>query len=59
MKRRKFIKNSAGAAAAFTIVPSFVLGKNHLIRPFYLLILLNLNQFETVKLILLVNEYFF
>lgn len=29
MKRRKFIKNSAGAAAAFTIVPSFVLGKNH------------------------------
>ena len=29
MKRRKFLKNAAASAAAFTIVPSFVLGKNH------------------------------
>lgn len=29
MKRRKFIKQTAGASAAFTIVPSFVLGGNH------------------------------
>ena len=29
MQRRKFIKNAAAAAAAFSIVPSFVLGKNH------------------------------
>ncbi|MFP2997895.1 Gfo/Idh/MocA family oxidoreductase [Spongiivirga sp. MCCC 1A20706] len=29
MKRRTFIKNSAAASAAFTIVPSFVLGKEH------------------------------
>ncbi|MAO07613.1 MAG: dehydrogenase [Alteromonas sp.] len=30
MKRRSFIKKSAAASAAFTIVPSFVLGKNHI-----------------------------
>jgi hypothetical protein len=30
MKRRKFIKQTAGASAAFTIVPSFVLGGNHI-----------------------------
>ncbi len=30
MKRREFIKNTATATAAFTIVPSFVLGKNHI-----------------------------
>ena len=30
MQRRKFIKNAAAATAAFSIVPSFVLGKNHL-----------------------------
>jgi len=29
MKRRSFIKKSAAAGAAFTIVPSFVLGGNH------------------------------
>ncbi len=29
MKRRQFIKKSAAASAAFTIVPSFVLGGNH------------------------------
>lgn len=29
MKRRSFIKKSAAAGAAFTIVPSFVLGKTH------------------------------
>ncbi len=29
MKRRSFIKKSAAASAAFTIVPSFVLGKHH------------------------------
>jgi predicted dehydrogenase len=29
MQRRKFIKKSAAASAAFTIVPSFVMGKNH------------------------------
>lgn len=29
MKRRSFIKNTAAAGAAFTIVPSFVLGKKH------------------------------
>lgn len=29
MKRRSFIKKSAAAGAAFTIVPSFVLGRNH------------------------------
>ncbi|MEM7187517.1 MAG: Gfo/Idh/MocA family oxidoreductase, partial [Bacteroidota bacterium] len=29
MKRRSFIKKSAAATAAFTIVPSFVLGGNH------------------------------
>ena len=29
MQRRKFIKNAAAATAAFSIVPSFVLGKNH------------------------------
>ena len=29
MKRRKFLKKSAAAGAAFTIVPSFVLGKSH------------------------------
>lgn len=33
MKRRKFIKQSAGAAAAFTIVPRFVLGGNGFIPP--------------------------
>ncbi len=30
MKRRSFIKKSAAAGAAFTIVPSFVLGGNHI-----------------------------
>ncbi|GAB5401499.1 MAG: Gfo/Idh/MocA family oxidoreductase [Aureisphaera sp.] len=30
MKRRSFIKKSAAASAAFTIVPSFVLGKTHI-----------------------------
>ncbi|NND64168.1 MAG: Gfo/Idh/MocA family oxidoreductase [Flavobacteriaceae bacterium] len=30
MKRRSFIKKSAAASAAFTIVPSFVLGKQHI-----------------------------
>lgn len=30
MKRRSFIQKSAAASAAFTIVPSFVLGKNHI-----------------------------
>lgn len=30
MKRRSFIKKSAAASAAFTIVPSFVLGGNHI-----------------------------
>jgi len=29
MQRRKFIKNTAAASAVFSIVPSFVLGKNH------------------------------
>ncbi len=29
MQRRKFLKNAASASAAFTIVPSFVLGKTH------------------------------
>ncbi|MDC8005002.1 Gfo/Idh/MocA family oxidoreductase [Aureisphaera galaxeae] len=29
MKRRSFLKKSAAAGAAFTIVPSFVLGKTH------------------------------
>ena len=29
MKRRSFIQKSAAASAAFTIVPSFVLGKSH------------------------------
>ncbi len=29
MQRRKFIKKSAAASAAFTIVPSFVMGKQH------------------------------
>ncbi|ADY29427.1 MULTISPECIES: Gfo/Idh/MocA family protein [Cellulophaga] len=29
MERRKFIKNVAASSAAFSIVPSFVLGKNH------------------------------
>ena len=29
MERRKFIKNATAASAAFSIVPSFVLGKNH------------------------------
>lgn len=29
MKRRSFIKKSAAASAAFTIVPSFVLGGSH------------------------------
>ncbi len=29
MQRRKFIKKSAAASAAFSIVPSFVMGKNH------------------------------
>lgn len=29
MKRRTFLKNTAAGSAAFTIVPSFVLGKNH------------------------------
>lgn len=30
MKRRTFIQKSAAASAAFTIVPSFVLGKTHI-----------------------------
>ena len=30
MQRRKFIKNAAATTAAFSIVPSFVLGKNHI-----------------------------
>ncbi len=30
MKRRSFIKNTAAAATTFSIVPSFVLGKNHI-----------------------------
>ena len=30
MKRRSFLKKSAAASAAFTIVPSFVLGGNHI-----------------------------
>lgn len=30
MKRRSFIKKTAAAGAAFTIVPSFVLGKHHI-----------------------------
>ncbi len=30
MKRRSFIKNSVAAATTFSIVPSFVLGKNHI-----------------------------
>ena len=30
MDRRKFIKNTAASSAAFTIVPSFVLGKTHI-----------------------------
>lgn len=30
MKRRKFLKNTAAATAAFTIVPSYVLGKHHI-----------------------------
>ena len=29
MQRRKFLKNASAASAAFTIVPSYVLGKNH------------------------------
>ena len=29
MQRRKFLKNTAAASAAFSIVPSFVLGKTH------------------------------
>ena len=29
MQRRKFLKNTAATSAAFTIVPSFVLGKQH------------------------------
>ncbi len=29
MQRRKFLKNTVTTSAAFTIVPSFVLGKNH------------------------------
>ena len=29
MQRRKFLKNAVTTSAAFTIVPSFVLGKNH------------------------------
>ena len=29
MKRRQFVKNAAFTGAAFSIVPSFVLGKNH------------------------------
>lgn len=29
MQRRKFIKNTVAASAVFSIVPSFVLGKNH------------------------------
>ena len=29
MQRRKFIKNAAAASTAFSIVPSFVMGKNH------------------------------
>ncbi|MGI9550168.1 MAG: Gfo/Idh/MocA family protein, partial [Aurantibacter sp.] len=30
MKRRKFIKSTAATSAAFTIVPSFVMGKGHI-----------------------------
>ena len=30
MNRRKFIKQTAGATAAFSIVPSFVMGGNHI-----------------------------
>ncbi|WGK65730.1 Gfo/Idh/MocA family protein [Croceiramulus getboli] len=30
MKRRQFLKQTAAASAAFSIVPSFVLGKNHI-----------------------------
>ncbi|MFC4722969.1 Gfo/Idh/MocA family protein [Geojedonia litorea] len=30
MKRRQFIKNTAAASAAFSIVPSYVLGGNHI-----------------------------
>jgi len=30
MKRRSFLQKSAAAGAAFTIVPSFVLGKTHI-----------------------------
>jgi len=33
MKRRQFIKKTAGASAAFSIVPSFVLGGNSHISP--------------------------
>ena len=29
MQRRKFLKNASAASAAFTIVPSYVLGKTH------------------------------
>lgn len=29
MQRRKFLKNVAASSAAFTIVPSYVMGKNH------------------------------
>lgn len=29
MQRRKFLKNASAASAAFSIVPSYVLGKNH------------------------------
>ena len=29
MQRRKFLKNTAASSAAFSIVPSFVLGKGH------------------------------
>ena len=29
MQRRKFIKSAAATSAAFSIVPSYVLGKNH------------------------------
>ena len=30
MQRRKFIKNAATTSAAFTIVPSYVMGKSHI-----------------------------
>ena len=30
MKRRSFVKKTVAAGAAFTIVPSFVLGGNHI-----------------------------